>query len=561
MSLKKLFTELKRRNVIKSALGYLVAAWVIIQVMAIILPTIEAPTYTLKVVLFTLVFGFPVWLIFSWKYEITNEGIKKTAAAEEPTSSRAINRLAKAIIMSISMAVLLFLYWQISRIQNIESNIEEKTTKINLTASAEKSIAVLPFFNISSDKEQDYFCDGISEDIINDLTQLSGVRVAARTSSFAFKGKNLDIRDIGLKLNAQTIVEGSVMKSGKNLRITVNLINVADGFNLWSGQYDRELKDIFSIQKEISENIVQALEINLGNEEELAVGKTKNAQAYDFYLRGRDYFHKAHQDKLLLSIPMFKKAIEKDNNYALAYSGLADSYSWLYMFFDSNPENLTQSIAASKHALELDPNLAEAHSSRGIALAQNKQYDDAENEFDLAIKLSPKLFDAYYEYGRISIMQGKYEQAAKLFEKATQIRPEDYEANIFLVGTYFDLNMETEMQEANQQTLKILRDHIDLYPDDSRALYLGAGTLIKANKFEEAAEWIELAVSLKPNEIAVLYNAACIYSKLGKHNKALDYFERTIDAGYASIEWINNDSDLDAIRNYPRFQEILMKIN
>ena len=191
---------------------------------------------------------------------------------------------------------------------------------------------------------------------------------------------------------------------------------------------------------------------------------------------------------------------------------------------------------------------------------KNKQYDAAEKEFDLAIKLSPKLFDAYYEFGRISRMQGKYDQAVNLFEKATQIRPEDYEANIFLVGTYFDLNMETKMQKANQHTLKVLRNHIDLYPDDSRALYLGAGTLVKANKLDEAAEWIELAVSLKPNEISVLYNAACIYSLLGKHNKALDYFERTIDAGYASIEWINNDSDLNAIRNHPRFQKILTKI-
>lgn len=228
MSLKKLLTELKRRNVIKPAVGYLIAAWVIIQVMAILLPTIEAPTYTLKFVLFFLIFGFPVWLIFSWKNEITIEGIKKTPIGVESTSSPATNRLAKAIIIAISMIVLVFLYWQISGLPNRGIEIEERTATINLVASPEKSIAVFPFSNISSDKEQDYFCDGISEDIINDLTQLPGVRVVARTSSFAFKGKNIDVKEIGLKLNARTIVEGSVMKSGTNLRITVKLINVAD---------------------------------------------------------------------------------------------------------------------------------------------------------------------------------------------------------------------------------------------------------------------------------------------------------------------------------------------
>ena len=426
-----------------------------------------------------------------------------------------------------------------------------------------KSIAVLPFVNMSNDKEQDYFCDGITEDIINDLTRLEELHVVARTSSFAFRDKNQDIREIGLKLGAQTIVEGSVRKIGNSLRITVQLINVSNGYHLWSKRYDRELKDVFAIQNEIAENIAQALEIKLSKEKKQVLGraKTQDIQAYDFYLRGRDYFHQRNKDKRLLSILMFRKAIQKDENYALAYTGLADSYSWIYMFSDGDNENLLQALAASQKALELDPNLAEAHSSRGIALGVNKQYSEAEKEFELAIQLNPKLFDPYYEYGRICKAQGKHDQAAKLFEKAIQVRPEDYEAALYLVTAYDDLNMESEMKEANQRALEIFRKHLDLYPDDSRALQLGALSLIRADKQDEAIRWIEQAVSINPNEVAVLYNAACVYSKAGKIDRALDYFERLIEAGFPNRDWIDSDSDLDPIRDHPRFQKILKTMN
>jgi serine/threonine protein kinase/tetratricopeptide (TPR) repeat protein len=432
-----------------------------------------------------------------------------------------------------------------------------------VTIQWQKSIAVLPFTNMSADKEQDYFCDGIAEDILNDLTHLEGLHVVARTSSFAFKGKNQNIREIGKKLGAHTIVEGSVRKVGNRLRITAQLINVADGYHLWSERYDRELEDVFAIQDEIAKNIVQALEIKLSKREKrvLEKVKTQDLQAYDFYIRGRAYFNNGHQDKVRLAIQMFKKAIQKDKNYAFAYAGLADGYSHLYMYFDRNDGNLEQALIASQIALELDPELAEAHASRGLVLSQKKQYKESEKEFETAIQLDPKLFYAYYEYARTSRAQGKHNQAAKLFEKAIRIRPEDYEAALFLVSAYDDINLKTEMKKANQRALDVVRKHLDLNPDDSRALYLGAGALVSVNKYKEALQWVERAVSIDPNEISVLYNAACIYSKLGKVDLALDYFEKSIEAGFASREWIDNDSDLDPIRDHSRFQKALEKMN
>jgi len=425
------------------------------------------------------------------------------------------------------------------------------------------SIAVLPFRDMSPQKDQEYFCEGIAEDIINDLTNLEDLQVVARTSSFAFKDKDQDVREIGTKLGANTIVDGSVRKAGNKLRITAKLIDVLNGYQLWSERFDRELEDVFAIQDEISKNIVHALEIKLSKREKHTLGKvkTQDVQAYDFYIRGRAYFHQSHHDKTLLAIQMFKKAIQKDKNYALAYAGLADSYSTLYMYYDKKDEHLEQALSASRKAFDLDPALPEAHASLGLALAQNNQFEKAVKEFEAAIQLNPKYFEAYYEYARICRSHGKHKQSVKLFERASQARPEDYQAALFLVSAYNNAKLKTKIERANQRALEVVRKHLELNPDDARALYLGAGALITADEPEEAEQWVEKAVSIDPHETAVLYNAACIYSELGKVDVALDYFEKTIESGYASREWIDNDSDLDPIRNYPRFQKALEKLD
>lgn len=553
--MNKIFEELKRRHVIKASIAYLVIAWVLLQVFSILLPMFNTPQWVLKTITLLMAVGFPIWIIISWIYEVTPDGIKKTKSVNQgSTKSPHINiRLNKLILVSLSIAIAFILYNQLWNKPTSETVIKNGDVK---------SVAVLAFTNMSSDKDQDYFCDGIAEDILNDLVYIEGLKVASRTSSFAFKGKNIDIREIGKKLDVNTILEGSVQKSGNTLRITAQLTNVADGYHLWSKRYEKELEDIFDIQNEIAQNIVQALKIKLSTEEKskLLQVKTQNIKAYDFYIRGRNYFNKTHQDKVILALPMFKKAIEIDENYALAYAGLADCYSEIYMYFDRTDENLQQALIASKKALELDSQLAETHSARGLALAQNNQYEEAEKEFKSAIQLNPKLFDAYYQYGRMFKSLGKQLKAAEQFKKAAQIDPDNYQPFLFLTSSYKDLNMETEMLEANKQTLQVLKNHIDFNPDDARALYLGAGALIKANEPEEALEWIEKAVLINPNEISVLYNATCIYSLLGKIDLALEYFDKAIEAGFASRNWLDNDTDLDNIRNLPRFQTILMKM-
>ena len=550
--MKKIIEELKRRNVIKATLAYLVIAWILLQVASIVLPIMDSPDWVLKTFTFFLAIGLPIWIFFSWVYEITPEGVKKTNdVIQDKLKSPQINkRLNILILVSIAVALGFILYNQLWK----------TTTNLPVIDNTEmKSIAVLAFTNMSSDENQDYFCDGIAEDILNDLVYIEDLRVAARTSSFAFKDKNIDIREIGKRLNVQTVLEGSVQKSGNTLRITVQLINVADGYHMWSKRYDRELEDVFVIQNEIAQNIVQALKIKLSKKEKnnLEKIKTQNIAAYDYYMRGRDYYSKGLQDKVLLSIPMFEKAIQIDPNYALAYSGLADSYSELYMYYDRTEDNLKQTLKASKKALELDPDLAESHTSRAIALFQNNQYEEAEKEFKAAIQLNSKLYQAYYQNARMFKSLGKTLEATELFEKASQVEPDKYLPLLFLTSSYDDLDMKDEMIIANKKTLKVLNKHLEFNPDDARAIYLGAGALIKDNQPEMAIQWIEKAILINPNEISVLYNATCIYSQLGRIDEALDYFEKAIEAGFASRNWIDNDTDLDNIRNHPRFEASL----
>ncbi len=446
----------------------------------------------------------------------------------------------------------------------LKREYEATTARVETPVSiSQLSIAVLPFANMSADKEQEYFCDGMAEDIINDLTNVEGLRVVSRTSSFAFKGKNQDIREIGRKLRVKTLLEGSVRKAGNRLRITAQLINVADGYHIWSQRYDRELEDVFAIQDEISENIVHALKVKLTPQAKRSMEKTatKNVQAYDLYLRGRQFFYRWQRKSIEYALEMFQRAIELDPHYSLAYAGMADCYSVLFTDFDRNTENLEKSLETSQKALELDSDLAEAHAARGFAVSSlKKQYDEAAAEFEEAIRLNPRLFEAYYFYARSLRTQGKMEKAAQLFEQAGLVKPEDYQVQFLLAGTYKALNLRAGAEAAYQRGLENAERHMQLNPDDSRATYLGATALIELGERESGLQWATRAVTMDPENPLLLYNIACVFSVAGELEGAIRYFDWAIDAGYAQKEWAQGDPDLDPIRSDPRFDAILQKM-
>ncbi len=429
-------------------------------------------------------------------------------------------------------------------------------------AATTKSIAVLPFVNMSADPENEYFTDGIAEEIINALTKIQALRVASRTSSFAFKGKNQDIRKVGEQLNVTTVLEGSVRKAGSRLRVTAQLVNVTDGYHLWSERYDRELQDVFAIQDEIAGNIVRALRVVLSDAEKRAIEKapTANVQAYDYYLRGRQFFHQFRRTGMQFARRMFERAIEVDPGYAIAYAGVADCCSFLYMYWDGSKANLEGAESASRKALDLDPELAEAHASRGFAVSLSKQYDEARREFETAIRLNPKLYEAHYFYARACVQEGKLEEAVLHYQDASRVRPEDYQALVLMAAPLKALGRTEEMRAAMRHGLEVAQKHLELNPDDARALYLGAGALVQLGDREQGLDWTRRAYAIDSEDPGVLYNVACAYSNMGQIDDAIACLEKAVQNGFGHREWFENDSDLDPLRNDERFQALMKRL-
>jgi TolB-like protein/Flp pilus assembly protein TadD len=434
------------------------------------------------------------------------------------------------------------------------------------SAKAEPSvpfIAVLPFEDMSPEKDQDYFCEGVSEEIINALAKVEGLRVISRMSAFQFKSEAGDIRDIGRRLGVSSVLGGSVRKAGKRLRITARLVSVADDYHLWSERYDREMQDVFAVQDEIAEKVVQALRVTLSPEKQQVPRKapTANVQAYDYYLRGRKFFYRHGQSNFEFARQMFSKAIEIDPGFALAYAGIADCRSFsFHTWTDSDLANLEQAVAAGRRALELDPKLAQAHASHGLALSLTGRYKEADQAFETAIDLDPTLFEAAYFRARTFAEAGKPEQAVRWFEKASELRPEDYQALMMAPQLYRRLGRESEEESAFRRGLRNAERHLELNPDDVRAWYLGAGALAGLGEKRRSLEWADRALAIGPEEPHVLYNVACAYSLGGDVERAIRALEKSIRFGQAYREWIEHDSDLDALRADPRFQALVEQL-
>jgi serine/threonine protein kinase/Flp pilus assembly protein TadD len=425
------------------------------------------------------------------------------------------------------------------------------------------SVAVLPFRNMSSDSENEYFSDGLAEELINALTKVEGLQVASRTSAFAFKGKSEDVRKIGEQLNVRTVLEGSVRKAGNRLRISAQLVSAADGYHLWSETYNRELADVFAIQDEIAHNIAKSLQVILSEKDKRAREKiqTADVKAYDYYLRGRQFVHQFRRKGFEFALQMFSRAIAIDAGYALAYTGIADCHSLLYMRWDSNAAHLRQAEEASRKALELKPDLAEAHVARGLAVSLKKNYAEAEQEFENAIRLDPSLFAARYFYGRACHAQGKLLEAARLFEQACQLDPDDYQAASHLGSIYRGLDRQADAHAACQRAVQSIDRHLELHPDDARAYYLGAVVWCKMGEPARALEWANRALALDPEEPVTLYNVACFYSLQGQIDQALDCLENALKHGYAHKEWIEHDADLAALHGHPRYQAFIQALS
>ena len=436
----------------------------------------------------------------------------------------------------------------------------EKTTKPFAMVQNEEysSIAVLPFTDMSPARDQDYFCEGVAEEILNSLSKIEGLKVVSRTSSFMFKKGETDVKEIGKRLKVKSVLEGSVRKAGNLLRISVQLTNVLDGFYLWSERYDRELEDVFSIQENIAENVAIALRGVLTPKEKEALRRPETViEAYEHFLKGRHFLYQIVLDE---AMEFFEKAIKQDSNYAPAYAGLADAYSWLYEWRGSDKRDLEAAKKNSRKALELAPHLAESHTSRGYVLSLDKKYKEAEKEFLEAIRLNSNSFDACYFYARSCFARGEIEKSVGLFRKASEVNREDFQSLSLLEQSLSALGRKKEAEDAVREAIRRAENQLEFDPTNRRTLSLGAHSLYSDGQEEKSFEWMNKALELYPDDQGVLTNYACLMAKMGRKKEALDVLEKIFGKGYGKKDWIEHDPDYDSLRDDPRFQALLKKL-
>jgi len=595
VNFKSFFAELKRRNVYKVAVAYAVVAWLLIQAASIFFPAFDAPPWVMKVFIIVIIFGFPMALIFSWAFEITPEGIKLESEIE-PSKSIKRRTGRKIVAITIALAVVaagLFVFQMVGRDRrarrsNVETAEGGRPGGASLAAD-QKSIAVLPFVNMSADKNDEYLSDGMTEELINVLAKVPGLRVPGRTSCFAFKGKNEEdiFRKVGDQLHVGTVLEGSVRKAGDKLRVTAQLINVSDGYHLWSKDYDGDVKDILNFQSNVAEQVVQALQVKLGGEGTRVLAKkpTENPEAHRLYLLGRYEFAKYTQTGWNNAIRYYEQALKLDPNYALAYCGLADNYAYMGSVVMPEKEAIAKEKEFAQKALELDPELAEAHMSLALTLVADYDWRNGLKEFDRALELNPNLAFAYELQAWTLNGLGRFDEAIAKTRKAVELDP---------LNPFFQMSLSFYQYWARQYDDAIVQARKTLEMDPNSAIShvllglsflkkgdtAGAIAELEKSKAPDPGAWYQgflgyaYAISgdrakaeealreleeLAKRQYVSPTAFATIYLGLGQKEKCLDWLEKAYEQQDSACWYLKIDQIYDSVRNEPRFQAILKK--
>jgi TolB-like protein len=410
---KNFFAELKRRNVYKVTVAYGIVGWLVMQIAATVVPALHLSDAITSAVVLLVILGFPIALILAWAFELTPEGLKRTEFADElPKKSARSRAWIYVVIIAGAISVSLFF-------------LGRHTSSKQSAELPAKSIAVLPFVNMSSDRENEYFVDGLTEEILNRVAQINELKVPGRTSCFAFKDKNADLRQVGASLGVAHVLEGSVRKSGERLRITVQLVRTLDGYNLWSQSFDRKLDDVFAIQEEIARSIAEALSVQL---KVASVGQaerpTQDMRAYDNYLQARTLITQRSPTNVRSAIPLLEAAVQRDPAFAKAWAALAQAYAFAsyYLPIDTT-ESLQNAENAARKALALDASLAAAHSALADVLRDRYHWSEAEAEYRRALELSPGEAETHHQYAQMLLSVGHTDSALEHAERACELDP------------------------------------------------------------------------------------------------------------------------------------------
>jgi TolB-like protein/cytochrome c-type biogenesis protein CcmH/NrfG len=415
---------------------------------------------------------------------------------------------------------------------------------------------------LSQEKDQQYFCEGIAEEIISRLTRVKAIRVVSRTSAFHVGALTSDLRELGRRLRVGTILEGSVRKAGALLRITVQLADVETGYPRWSGRFDREFSDIFAIQDEIARSVVESLEVDLTANERAALQilPTFNLRAYEYYLRGRQHYYQFGPKSMDSAVRLFLQAISLDPGFARAYAGLADCWCYIYLYSDRSETVREQAEWASRKALEMSPDSAHARASYGFSLSVSGRDAEAEEAFETAARLDPELFEAWYFYARHCFVRGRAQKAIGLYEAAMRVRPDDYQSPLLVAQIYDDCGLNEEAATARRRGIKLAEEHMKVNPEDARALYMTANGLVALGDTARGQVYAQRALDTRPDDPMLLYNVGCIYSMLGRCDDALECLSQAAARGLTQRGWYENDSNLAPLRTHPRFQQLLARL-
>lgn len=469
-----LWAELQRRRVFRAVIGYGVVAFALLQVVEPVMHGLHLPEVTLTFVVVGLACGFPLTVALAWVFDIRAQGIERSAPTREPGLRGARLALSLAGIGALAAAPGLLWYFLV------------RGPARQTAAAAAPSIAVIPFANLSPDAANEYFSDGLTDELIDALSHVEGLQVASRTSAFSFKGKPAQVGDIAARLKVATVLEGSVRRDGPRLRLTAQLVDARDGYHLWSQTYERELKDVFAVEAELARSIVATLRPRLLPQTKGAP-PTEDLEAHDLFLRGRYFANRRTPDSLRKAISLFEQAIARDPRYAIAYSGLADAYVLLVQYAGAPAkEMMAKARASAERALALNPDTAQAHAALGLILRGEFDWTGSEAEFRRALALEPGDAEAHLWYGTLLTTMGRLEEARPQFELASRLDPTSVTISVNLALAF--------VRDGNyQRAIEQARKTLELDPGASVAHFALALTYLQQRKFAEAQQEFNLS--------------------------------------------------------------------
>jgi len=567
--------------VFRALFAYAIVAFAVLQIVEPVIHGLQLPDWTLSFVVVAIGVGFPVTLALAWVFDLSASGIERTLPAPTqagPRQSPALFALLAACVVLVGGAVVAW---------HFGFHPGTRSATPAAPAPAAPSVAVLPFVNMSPQSDDEYFSDGITEEVINALANVEGVRVVSRTSAFAFKGKNVSVRKIAEELAVATVLEGSVRRQGNDVRIVAQLINAADGYHLWSKTYDRKLENVFAMEDELARSITDALRPQLLKQAPPLVNQaTSSAEAHDLYLRGRHFWNLRTTDDLKRAGALFRQALDVDPRYALAHAGLADSYALLAEYSAARPDEVLP--PASEHArkaLELDPALAEPHATLGLLAMDRYDWSGAEREFKRAVELRSGYATAHQWYALLLATLGRFAEARVEAEQAVRLDPASLIVNNMLGLVFY-------VSRDYPRSIEAFRRTLDLYPGSGMVrgflacAYVGAGRnqealaeiagvsdadlehatlrawVLWAAGEREAAQRLARELVERPRREAVRPGMlAALHALLGDRDRAFALLEQA----YAEKDWTLRELKispvLDPLRGDPRFAKLLKKLN